>query len=256
MTAKKRTWIFDFDGTLSNLTQHRQKAVLNPHCRTMLRQLAATDNQLVAIVSSRALDDLTRLVKVPGVILAGGSGMEILRPNGRRAIPQKNLRLKVERTRARFLPNLHTEIGQLPGVDIEDKYWSVAVHVRHATVARKRQIWQALPALTKKHRLRYFRGPEAADIPFVSGLSKVIGLRSLARLYPKVVSPRRLTFIGDDQNDLQAMKWVKERGGDCMIVGKAIKLAGAKRLASPEALAREMLKRIDTLRKTKGAISQ
>lgn len=252
----KYSWVFDFDGTLSDLTDQRKDAVLNTLCKKMLKRLAETENQIVAIISSRTIDDLIHRVRIKGIVLAGGSGMEILLPNGQRLAPNEKTRQKVSAARARILPVLQTEFGQIPGVDIEDKRWSIAVHFRHTSAPLKRYVGQVLPALTKRCHLQYFHGPEAFEIPLFHGHSKVRGLRNLIRLYPGEITPNRLTIAGDDQNDLEAMNWIKARDGNCLIVGGAIKLRGARRVSSPDALAREVLARLQRMREIKGAILQ
>jgi trehalose-phosphatase len=80
-------WVFDFDGTLSTLVPERNKAELHPACRKMLGDLVKNPHNHVAVLSSRALDDLSPRVPVRGIFLGGGSGTEWRIPGLHRVTP-------------------------------------------------------------------------------------------------------------------------------------------------------------------------
>src|SRR5512139_1848564 len=83
----RRLWVFDFDGTLSPLVPDRSTATLHPACREVLEELSAGPQEIVAVLSSRAIDDLVPRVPVPGVFLGGGSGLVWHLPGGLRVRP-------------------------------------------------------------------------------------------------------------------------------------------------------------------------
>lgn len=68
----------DFDGTVAPLVDHPDSARPDPEALRYLRQLAASEELAVAVVSGRSFADLTlRLGDVPGAILVGEHGNDI-----------------------------------------------------------------------------------------------------------------------------------------------------------------------------------
>jgi trehalose 6-phosphate phosphatase len=78
-------WVFDFDGTLSPIVPDRAAARLHRECERMLRFLARSPWNRVAVLSSRTLDDVGSRVPVPGVFIGGASGLEWRFPGGHRS---------------------------------------------------------------------------------------------------------------------------------------------------------------------------
>ena len=79
MLGQRSLWVFDFDGTLSSIVPNRAEAHLHRECERMLRFLARSPWNRVAVISSRMLDDMVARVAVPGVFLGGASGLEWMR---------------------------------------------------------------------------------------------------------------------------------------------------------------------------------
>jgi len=63
----RRLWVFDFDGTLSPLVPDRSIATLHAACKTMLEELSAGPREIVAVLSSRGIEDRVPRVPIPGV---------------------------------------------------------------------------------------------------------------------------------------------------------------------------------------------
>lgn len=80
----RKLWIFDFDGTLSNLVPERSAAQILAEAKDLLKALLHLPGHQVAVLSSLLLKDLIPRVGIPGLCLGGGSGAEGLMPNGRR----------------------------------------------------------------------------------------------------------------------------------------------------------------------------
>lgn len=217
----KHLWIFDFDGTLAPLVPDREAARLHPSCLDLLRDLALLQNQRTAILSSRQLEDLTPRVPVPGILLGGGSGVAWQTPDGRRDMPPPGGRNRLRAARARLRPFLD-RVARLPGVAIEDKLWSIAVHFRGASLGARRQ----LEAWVAAEPTNAFRGPEVFEIPLLPGIDKAFGVKNLCRLLR--VNPQQLSLVyaGDDTNDLVAMRWVLDRNGTAFFVGETCPIPG------------------------------
>lgn len=71
----------DYDGTLTPLTEHPDKAILSPQMRKALQSCAARPDVDIAIVSGRALEGVKKIVNEPGLTYAGNHGLEIEGPS-------------------------------------------------------------------------------------------------------------------------------------------------------------------------------
>src|SRR3546814_818201 len=74
--------LLDYDGTLTPIVARPELAILDPAVRGILARLM--DVADVAIVSGRDLDDVSALLDLPGVTVAGSHGFEVAYPDGHR----------------------------------------------------------------------------------------------------------------------------------------------------------------------------
>jgi trehalose 6-phosphate phosphatase len=235
-SALRRLWVFDFDGTLSPLVPERAAAALHPACRDVLAQLAGSPRELVSVLSSRSLDDLAARVPVPSVLLGGGSGLEWRLPGTGRVLPGDDAERRLERVRARMAAWLDGFRG-IPGIDIEDKRWSVAIHFRRVPRESRGDVTRLLRELERRPGLRIFRGPEAAEVQLLRDGDKSFGIRRICRLLPFDPSAGRIVYAGDDENDAVAMRWVMARKGTALVVGDRLAVPGAIPVDGPKELA-------------------
>jgi trehalose 6-phosphate phosphatase len=125
----------DFDGTLAPIVARPEAAVLRASTRALLTELSA--RYPVVVISGRARDDVAARLEGTNVdAVVGNHGLE---PGGDTA--------RCRRTVARWLPVLHRHLDAHPGVEIENKVFSVAVHYR-----RSRQRRMALEAIREAVR--------------------------------------------------------------------------------------------------------
>jgi len=186
--ARERTLCaFDFDGTLSPIVEHPDQAGMRSQTRKLLTCVAAL--YPCVIVSGRARQDL--LAKLGGIEVAraiGNHGAE----NGSHP---HGLRHEVERWKCR----LSVELDALPGMWVEDKGLSLAVHYRQATEkteARRR----ILRAARKLENVRVLGGKQVVNL---------IVNRSPHKGEAVAMERDRLKcdwvlYVGDDENDEDA----------------------------------------------------
>ena len=204
----------DFDGTLAPIVEDPGDASLPDETRRALERLVATG--LVAVVSGRGLDDLRSRVAVPGIVLVGSHGFEIVGSDGRR----------IERPEvAGFLPeldaaerDLRERLAGLPGVHVERKRWAIAVHYRRAP-DRGPEVERAVREVAADH-------PELA----VSGGKKVVELRpdvqwhkgAAVRWLEEMVAPPGALpiFVGDDLTDEDAFRELRDQGIPVVVLGE------------------------------------
>ena len=117
----------DFDGTLSEITERPEDAVLREGNAPLLEALGRKQNIIIGILSGRALNDVSGRVGVPGLIYGGNHGLEIrgpgldyLHPAAAAAIPA--ISDAAER--------LVADLADIPGALVESKVLTLTAHYR------------------------------------------------------------------------------------------------------------------------------
>jgi trehalose 6-phosphate synthase/phosphatase len=206
----------DFDGTLSPIVEDPTAAEIPAAERAAVQALAA--RAPVAVVSGRDLDDVRRRVGLPGLWYVGGHGTAVARPDGHLVDDTSGAGLE----RAAALldaaeKNLRGRLAGLdPGVTLERKRFSLAVHYRRAP--------HALP------RLRAAVEAAAADLPelqLTTGRA-IFELRPTG-LWDKGTSVRWLleqsgaggdafpVYLGDDITDETAFRAIQADGAGVLV---------------------------------------
>ncbi|HEX9849883.1 trehalose-phosphatase [Candidatus Deferrimicrobium sp.] len=234
---RRSLWVFDFDGTLSPIVADRHAARIHPMCREMLRGLARMPTHFVVVLSSREIEDLAKRVPLPRVILGGASGLEWRLPGGHRIRPGEPFEARREKVRGTLAPLL-SRLSHIPGVDVEDKGWSVAIHHRHVLPEVVAMLEPLLKEVEGTPDVRVYRGPSVAEVQFLRNVNKSFGVRTICRIIGLDPSIGRILYAGDDENDAVAMRWVLRKGGIAFSVGSAAHVPGARVVENPVALAR------------------
>lgn len=111
---------FDFDGTLAPIVERPEDAMIPPQTESLLARVASLYPCIV--VSGRAWPDISRRMNgIPLARVYGSHGAETEQSQDRRPAP-------VERWKALLEPHLNHQ----PGVWIEDKGSSLAIHYRQS----------------------------------------------------------------------------------------------------------------------------
>jgi trehalose 6-phosphate phosphatase len=237
MLGPRSLWVFDFDGTLSPIVPDRNDVHLHRECERMLRFLVRGPWNRVAVLSSRALHDIVSRMPVPGVFVGGASGLEWQLPGGHRIGPGSASEALLAAKRRAVFPLLK-EFASIPGVEIEDKRWSVAVHYRNASPRSFRRRVSLLQRLRSRKDIKVFRGPEVVEVQMLIGAGKSAGVRRLCRLTDCDPAKERIVYAGDDENDAVAIRWVLSKGGAGIVVGNRITVPQTRHVEGPAGLAR------------------
>lgn len=147
------------------------------------------------------------------------------------------MKKRLEEARTRVRPVLE-RFGAVPGVEIEDKRWSIAVHYRGVLPEAMPLLVPLLDELERCPGIRVYSGPMAAQVQLIPSVDKVFGIRLLCRFLNFDARRGRLFFAGDDENDAAAMRWVLSRNGTVFAVGRQVRIPGALAVDGPPALAR------------------
>lgn len=127
----------DFDGTLVKLRRRPGDVRVPRQIKQVLERLARHPNASVAIVSGRRLREIQTMLGAQGVHTFGLHGAE---REGRKTALSKTTR----RTLAHAKREARARLGILPGIWLEDKILSLAVHYRGASAAIVRVAHAAL----------------------------------------------------------------------------------------------------------------
>ena len=129
----------DYDGTLAPLVDDPTAAGPLPEAVAAVRALAALPQTVVAVISGRALRDLATLSRLPSEVhLVGSHGSEFDLGFIQRLEPE------LRDLHDRLLSELNAIAKAFPGVRLETKPASVAVHVRGADPEAAKEALEAV----------------------------------------------------------------------------------------------------------------
>jgi trehalose-phosphatase len=118
-----------------------------PHVRRKLARLTRSDAFYVYVMSSRSVHDLKELVGVPGVGLIGQGGLEILEDGGPLEHPADIT--GVERLLHHLELDAHRCLGDVPGVSVENKGFSLRLDTSDAERAAAREATHCFETLVR-----------------------------------------------------------------------------------------------------------
>jgi trehalose 6-phosphate phosphatase len=187
-----------------------------PSLRHDMSTLSQRTGGALALVSGRSLNDLDLLFSPLQLPAVGGHGAEFRPHIGgelqvRRTVP---LDAALKRKFATV-----AEIG--PGIVIEDKDYSIALHYRLAP-ALEESVKKAVAHICAENPsapVEVLRGKSVLEIKQI-GFNKGTGVRELMR-YPPFVD-RHPIFIGDDVTDESVFEIIAEFDGLAFSVGRMI----------------------------------
>lgn len=194
----------DFDGTLSEIVDAPDKAVLSAATRRLLAALARRPDTKVAIISGRALDDVRRRVGLPGLYYAGNHGLEIDGPGIRWAHPRAaGIDLAVREA-------LESDRRDFPGLLVEYKRLGFAVHYRGVPSLHHGRLRLRMRArlLDLRKRYRLLHGKKTFDFRLDVPWDKGHALRAIRRT---LAGAWTAVFVGDDATDEEAFATIGPR---------------------------------------------
>ena len=210
----------DADGTLLEIAPRPELVQVPPGLPGLLKQLAGERDGALAIVSGRPIDDLDRLFHPWCGAAAGLHGIERRRPDGQRI---ETAGSDADRAAAAALARLRPELAALarqhPGVWLEDKGRTLALHYRDVPQADP-AIRTAAKRLLRQHRdaLRLIAGKMVVEFqPGHHDKGRVVA----AFMAEPPFRGRVPVFLGDDATDETGFAEVNRRGGISIRVGPA-----------------------------------
>lgn len=206
--------LLDIDGTLLDLARTPREVWVPPGLAATLHALHERTKGALALVSGRSLNDIDLIFapdRFPGV---GGHGAEMRLSTESEAVATHAPPLDPE------LKRRLAAIARLsPGILLEDKGYSLALHYRLAPHAEK-AIYEAVSLIRAdlpNAAIEVLPGKCVCEIK-QAGFDKASGVREVMKHEP--FSGRRPIFIGDDVTDESVFAIMPELGGLAFSVGR------------------------------------
>ncbi len=229
--ARESALFLDVDGTLLDIAGRPDAVVVPAQLPQTLAVLHDRLGGALALVSGRPVGELDRLFAPLRLPVAGVHGAHWrLRPGGK--IAQATSATPDPAVRARLLALARDH----PGVLVEDKGCSLALHYRSAPAARAALAAALEELLPGAANLRLLPGKMVYEV-VAGGLDKSAALRRFLDHAP--FAGRSPVYLGDDVTDEPALALCARLGGLALAVGEA--RGGAAAVFDDPAAVREAL---------------
>jgi trehalose 6-phosphate phosphatase len=206
--------LLDIDGTLLDLAPTPREVWVPPGLEQTLGLLLARTSGALALVSGRSLNDIDLIFAPLRLPAVGGHGAEMRLSTDVGAVAVHAPPLDQELKR-RLAAIAHIS----PGILLEDKGYSLALHYRLAPHAEK-AIYEAVAGIRADHPdapLEVLPGKAVCEIKH-SGFTKATGVLELMKYAP--FEGRVPVFIGDDVTDETVFAIMPELRGMAFSVGR------------------------------------
>ncbi len=204
--------LLDIDGTILDFAPSPRQVSVPAGLRPTLTRLASLTGGALALVSGRSIDDIDVIFSPLRLAAIGVHGAE-MRTSGAAPVRTRVTPLSEE------LKSRIAKIAVLgPGILIEDKGYSVALHYRQSP-ASEPELLNAIRAIcadAPHEAVEILPGKFVVDIK-PAAINKGDAVDELMQLAP--FAGRRPIFIGDDLTDLSVFDVVPKFGGRAYSVG-------------------------------------
>lgn len=199
----------DYDGTLVGIRRSPELARLRPERRAILARLARLAE--VVIVSGRPLDEIRRMVGIPGLVYVGNHGLEIA-GHGRAWVHP--LAARRARAVARAAAAIRARTSGMPGVLIEDKGLTASIHYRTAKRGLRKPLRAIVEDEIRRSRgaLRLREGKMVLEIRPRLDWDKGQSVLRLLRAPRRRVADPWPIYLGDDLTDEDAFRVLRGQG--------------------------------------------
>ncbi|RKY36317.1 MAG: trehalose-phosphatase [Candidatus Omnitrophota bacterium] len=227
---KKPVFFLDYDGTLTPIVDRPELALISDEMRNLVKLVS--QKFTTAIVSGRMREDVENLLGIEGLFYAGSHGFDILGNGVTMLHPQAQQAIAVI---DKIIPALLKQIGNIKGVIIEQKKFSVAVHYRLVDTEYLARIKDIVNKVVQENNsLRLMHGKKVFEILPAIEWNKGMALRWIMQALNITWDKYVMVYIGDDTTDEDAFRMVRGRGCG-ILVSDAPKSSSAQfYLSSPE----------------------
>ena len=228
LPAPRPDWalFLDIDGTLIDIAPTPASVVVPPGLGPLLRTLSGRLAGALALVSGRRLSDLDTLFAPLTIAAAGQHGAEIRDADGTVCRFEGTARIL-----AGLLPEIMSFAQARPGILVEDKGLTIAIHCRQVPQYQQ-DLGRFIDGLVGQDdpAIETIRGHRVFEIK-PRNLSKRTAVEQFMRQAPFV--GRHPIFIGDDRTDEDGFAAVQSLGGCAIRVGPEAPSRATYRLSDP-----------------------
>jgi trehalose 6-phosphate phosphatase len=205
--------VLDFDGVLAPIVADPTTSALPDRVAASLERLAGRLG-LVAIISGRPVTFLVERVGLAGVPLLGSYGMVESWDGVRQIAPEAQEWLAPVREAGRTLRELL--VGS-PGIRVEEKSVSVAVHWRQAPdhVAAADLVRRATARVSEETGLRLEPGKLVEELRPPINVDKGSAISALLAAHGDLTA---FAYAGDDLGDIPALRAARDAGGYALVI--------------------------------------
>ncbi len=227
LTGHRLAIFLDYDGTLTPLKRHPSEATLSAPMREAIATCVERSDTDVTIVSGRSVDDVSKMVGIPGVTFAGNHGLEITGPEIE-SFQHEDIPAYQER-----LHELAESLEELciAGAWVEEKRASLTFHYREADPARHAELAARTSERIQASGFQARAAHCAIEARPPIGWDKGHAVLHILRLLygPMWAESVRTIYVGDDETDEDAFR-VLTGLGITFRIGPAPGRTGASRL--------------------------
>lgn len=212
---RKRAILLDIDGTILDLAPSPQQISVPPELLHTLARLTELTGGAVALVSGRSLNDIDLIFSRLQLAAIGGHGAEI------RTTADAEPQMRVGQLSTALKRKLATVVELGPGILVEDKGYSLALHYRLAPEKGNalRAAVEGICADVAPGAIEILTGKLVVEIKS-TGVNKAEAVCELMSRSP--FAGRKPIFIGDDTTDVPVFGIIAKFGGLGFSVGRIV----------------------------------
>lgn len=220
----------DYDGTLAPIAPRPELALLPAATRETLAKLRT--HASVAVISGRALPDVVTRVGIDHIYFAGNHGLEISGPGGSSHNVGADMRRHVHALDAA----LRARLWHVPGALIEDKRYTLSVHVRQTPAERVDEVEQIVRESVREHPdLELYKGRKVFEVRPRIDWNKGHALSWI--LEALGASRDAAMYIGDDRTDEDAFRVLEPTGIPVLVAAEPRATSARYQLRDPREVA-------------------
>lgn len=201
--------MLDVDGTLAPIVSHPSLARVPDATRRLVSTFAARDDVRVVIVSGRAAADARRLVGASRAWVVGNHGAEVITPQGDALVDERVA--PYASAMARTASAITAALEAIPGIVVQDKRWSLAIHWRMVDAAIVPRLRSHVANLAAESGLRMTEGKCVFEIRPPVAVDKGTAVVRLAEELGAFEPAASLLYAGDDITDEDAFRTLRAR---------------------------------------------
>ena len=202
--------LLDFDGTLAPIVAHPNLAELPNGTKDLLEDLKSQPRVAIAIISGRELKDVRKKVNIRRITYSGGHGNEIRYPDDTQVTS-----LPDSESLQKLLKNLQKELNQYNGCWVEEKTFTLCVHIRHVAEDKMGLVTKAVQQIAAKAGYKTFPGHASIECKPKNSATKGTAVQHImTHLYGREWHQNNIgaIYIGDDTTDEDAMIYLRGKG--------------------------------------------